>query len=297
MTERRELPLRLLTAEENLMLQERVWSLLVWQTARYTMGDSTSVPAETARALLESIRVSLELYIGENGLSPEALLREEPEGLLRAAETAVRRQVERARLQYARARRCRFQEESAALTDTLTSVSGFFRDYDARYFAAELPCDIDYQLCHPVPEETRGVLYLREYLRRLLTEDAFLRRFDPAAVRRLLSAVCPTHRELLVNLYEPVADAALGLTLTEGALAGLDMTAAGQGALTELLSPRRPAERLHLLDCAAQTLARRLELPPFGAAYLRKTARGLHPRMEAVLEAGGSWQACFPAFS
>lgn len=297
MTRRNELPALPLTQDETLALQARLWRLLARQAELYTMGESTSVPVETAEALLASIRFSLELYARESGLPPQALLAGDAEALLRAAEETVRRQMARTRLLYERACRCRFREENCSLDDTLTGIAVFFRAYDPKYFAAELPCDIDYQLCRPVPEELRGVAYLRRYLETLVGEDSFLRRFAPGAVRRVLGAAAPDHKELLVNLYEPVATAALGLTMVEGELFGLDLTAAGQDRLTALLAPLRPTQRAAVVERAASTLARRLELGQAGTAYLGELARALPPRMEAVLAAGGQWQSLFPAFS
>ena len=196
----------------------------------------------------------------------------------------VRRQMARTRLQYQRACRCIYQEESLSLRETVTGIGTFFHAYDPYFFAAEVPCDIDYQLAHPVPDSLVGVAWLRDYLDRLLTEDTILRRFPPEAVRRVLASSSPDHRELLVNLYEPAADAALGVTMTEG-------------SLTALLIPLTPAGRRLALERAGETLARRLELPAGAAAYLRETALALAPRLDAVLDSGGDWQAVFPAFT
>ena len=191
--------------------------------------------------------------------------------------------------------RCVLRSENRSLEETLRSIGGFFRAYDTRFFAAEVPCDIDYQLCRPVNEELEGVLYVRAYLEQLVTENAFLRRFDPAAVRWVLTAACPgDHRELLVNLYEPVAAAALGLTLTEGDIGGLSQTPEGWACLTELLAPPGRDRRRHLLEQAGERLARRLELGLAGAACLTTFARDLVPRVEAVLDSGTGWQGIFP---
>ena len=139
------------------------------------------------------------------------------------------------------------------------------------------------------------MLYVRAYLEQLVTENAFLRRFDPAAVRWVLTAACPgDHRELLVNLYEPVAAAALGLTLTEGDIGGLSQTPEGWACLTELLAPPGRDRRRHLLEQAGERLARRLELGLAGAACLTTFARYLVPRVEAVLDSGTGWQGIFP---
>lgn len=284
-----------LTEEEALVYQARLWQLLARQAERYTMGESTSLRRETAQALLESIGLSLEAHFREQRFSPRALLTEDPEELLRAAETTVRRQVERTRLLYSRACRCVLQEESFSLRETLNSIGSFFRTYDPRFFAGEIPCDIDYQLSRPVDENLRGVWYLRAWLEQLVTEDAFLRHFDPAAVRRLLAAVCPEgHRELLVNLYEPAAAAALGLTMTEGPLDGLSQTQAGWAYLTALLETPDREKRRQTMEQAGECLARRLELGPQGTASLMKCAQDLLPRIGAVLESGNSWQGLFP---
>lgn len=285
--------IRSLTAAEREQLRGRLWQMLVRQAALYT--DSTSLPEETARALWASIRFSLELYLEETG--PTSLLAGEPDALLREAERTVRRKVARTRLLYLRACRCYFQEESLSLSETLAGIGVFFQAYDPKYFAAEIPCDIDYQLACPVPESLEGISYIHAYLTRLLTEDTVLRRLHPEAVRRLLEAVCPAHRELLVNLYEPAAAAAIGVTLTEGDLFTLDITPAGQARLGDLLGPLSTNAWLRLLLQAGERLARRLEVGPAAAEYLRQSARDLLPRVEAVLDSGGDWQGLFPAMA
>lgn len=289
-----DLTARLLEADRQAW-QMKLWELLRLQTERYTMGQSTSIRSDTAQMLLRSICFSLDQL---HQVQPERdLLREPPDVLLREAAETVRRQTARTRFQYRRACGCLYQEESLSLRDTLRGIGGFFRDYDPQFFAAEVPCDIDYQLAHPVPDSLLGVAWLRDYLDRLLTEDTILRRFHPEAVRRVLASSSPDHRELLVNLYEPAAAAALGVTMTEGSLFTLDITAAGQAALTALLEPLPLAGRRLALERAGENLARRLELPAAAAVYLRETALALAPRLDAVLASGGDWQAVFPAFS
>ena len=280
---------------DRLAWQARLWELLRLRTERYTMGQSTSLRTETAQAMLRSICFSLDQL--HRAAPSRDLLREMPDDLVREAAAEVCRQTARARFQYRRACRCLYQEESIALRDTLRGIGEFFHNYDPHFFAAEVPCDIDYQLAHPVPDNLEGVAWIRDYLDRLLTEDAILRCFHPDAVRRVLSAVCPSHRELLVNLYEPVAEAALGVTMTEGNLFELDITAAGQWRLSEFLAPLSSDSRQLFLKRTGETLARRLELSSGAAAYLRETALALAPRLEAVLTSGGNWQAVFPAFS
>ena len=284
-----------LSENDRLAWQAKLWELLRLQTERYTSGQSTSVRADTAQMLLRSLCFSLDQL--HQAQPNRELLWETPDVLLREAAEVVRRQTARTRLQYRRACRYLYQEESLSLWETLRGISGFFHDYDPQFFAAEVPCDIDYQLDQPVPDDLVGVAWLRDYLDRLLTEDAVLRRFCPDAVRRVLAASCPDHRELLVNLYGTVVDAALGVTMAEGDLFELDIKAAGQAALTTYLAPMSAGSRRLVLERAGETLSRRLELSAGAAAYLRTTALALAPRVEAVLASGEDWQAIFPAFS
>ena len=288
---------RALSPQEEERLQTVLWGLLRRQAALYTRD--TSLPEETVRELLASIRFSLNWYLGETNQSPAVLLEEEPERLLRRAETQLWRQVELTRRRYQLALATSPVEESRSLKETLAGIAPFFRAYDVRYFAHRLPdaCDIDYQLSQPVPEERQGVVYLRDYLERLLLENAVLGRFPKAAARRVLGELCPGYRLLPVNLYELVAEAAIGVTLVDGDWSALDMTGAGQARLTTLLARLSVEERGTLLRRAGETLASRLELPGQATAYLTRTALNLAPRMEAVLANGGEWQALFPAFS
>lgn len=288
---------RVLTPREEEWVQAAFWGLLRRQVALYTRD--TSLAEETARELLASIRFSLEWYLGETNQPLDALLEEEPERLLRQAEAGLWRQVELTRRRYRLALTTSPVEESRSLKETLAGIAPFFQAYDVRYFAHRLPdaCDIDYPLSQPVPEERQGVVYLREYLERLLLENAVLGRFPKAAAARVLGALCPGYRLVPVNLYELVAGAAIGVTLVEGDWSALDMKRPGQAGLTALLASRSAAERLTLLRQAGERLASRLELPGQAAAYLTRTAVDLAPRMEAVQANGGEWQGLFPAFS
>lgn len=41
----------------------------------------------------------------------------------------------------------RLQIENTSYSDTLIEISNYFRKYDYRFFAHDIPCSIDYQLC------------------------------------------------------------------------------------------------------------------------------------------------------
>ena len=103
--------------------QMKLWELLRLQTERYTSGQSMSVRTDTAQMLLRSICFSLDQI---QQAQPERNLLQEPlDILLREGAEVVRRQTARTQLQYRRACRCLYQEESVSLRDTLRGIAAF----------------------------------------------------------------------------------------------------------------------------------------------------------------------------
>lgn len=276
-----------LTEEEALKIQEKLWRLLARRTGLYTMGDSSSVPAETAGELLNSICFTLSLCLKESG-SPVRLLASSDLGELFALGVrATEKQVERGKLLWKAACASVPNIDNISLRDTLGGIGGFFKRYDHRYFAHQIPCDIDYQLCRAVPDELHGIEYLNEYLSRIMIENEFLRKFDEHLVIRLLKSYCPDYKGLLINLYEPAAVNAAGLTLAGGDVFSLNITDADRTRLAALLAglPESSARKM-LSDCAVR-LCLALDIGDASQReYLTQTALGLWPRISAALPIG-----------
>lgn len=102
---------------------------------------------------------------------------------------------------------------SRSMRDTLASIGRSFECYEPSLLAHEMPCDIDYQLVHPVDEHLLGVDYVYEYLRRLWVENDLLGRFDAVSCQRVLDEELPEWPELVANLLAPVAERAVCLAL------------------------------------------------------------------------------------
>ena len=100
-----------------------------------------------------------------------------------------------------------FPVRHAEQPEKLFKALGFF------LFRTGDPLRHRHQLSQPVSEALRGVDYVNEWLRRLCLEQAFLDCFDPVLIRTVLEQSCPDYRNLLINLYEPVAVNALGLAI------------------------------------------------------------------------------------
>ena len=258
------------------------------QAQLYAPG-STSLPAETAAALTESILLTL----GADR-DPRALLAPDLPARLRRGQGRLRqkltifRRLLRTALATVPARHC------PALEETLESLRRFPARYDWRFFAQEIPCEIDYLLAQPVPETLRGIDYVNEWLRRLCLEQDFLRRFDRTLLRHFLSAAAPDDAFTPENLFEPAAVSALGLALLGEDPRGLFLPPPLRQRLERRLAPLSDTLRKKALTGAADALCDAMGLrSAFAVRYLRGTACALHPRLSAALDAGSA-AAIFP---
>ena len=129
----------------------------------------------------------------------------------------IRHKAEQARALWSQVRASVPRPTSRSMLDTLKSIGRSFDLYDPILSAHVVPCDIDYQLALPVPDSLLGIDYVHEYLRRLSIENSLLVHIEPGALTSLLDSWMPDWRDLVANLYEPVAYALLKSALMANA--------------------------------------------------------------------------------
>ena len=163
---------------------------------------------------------------------------------------------------------------SRSMLDTLKSISRSFDLYDPVLSAHVVPCDIDYQLALPVPESLLGIDYVHEYLRRLSIENSLLVRIEPEALASLLDSWMPDWRDLVANLYEPVAYALLKSTLMTNAaeVACPDGSSRQEGIDSDTSVSNARFSRASILQ-AASDVADNLALDVDARSYLFDFAR------------------------
>lgn len=275
-----------LTRQEEEQLQTSLLDLLAWQVRRYTHGESSSVPVETAQALLDSLCLTLGLDPAHPVERGRGLLAQDLQTALAAGQEHLRAQMARGKVLWADLRRAQMPGENRAMFDTLRSIGGFWRRYDPVYRAQEIPCDIDYQLALPVPETKQGVHYVNEYLARLGLENRFLRRYAREDLTPVWERYHPWYWEEVCNLFQPVAVNALGKAVLGAAPVPLTMTAGERAALAERFRDRTREEIGAILSAAARTLA---GAERDTAAYLTACARDLAGRLFALEDGSGVW--------
>ncbi|MEG1167498.1 MAG: DUF6179 domain-containing protein [Gordonibacter sp.] len=204
------------------VFQASLWQLLAKQMSLYTLGESSSLPEYDAHRLLSS--TCFVLGVDPADLDIAVMRAICAEGFDVAYERnlhAIEREVGCTETLWKEVCLTTPLLESVALKDTLESLRNFKARYVPRFFAHEIPADIDYPLCHPVNEAVEGVRYVNTYLERLIGENRFLQCFDLERCRSVLHAVHPQYGELIVNLFEPVATNAVGCALAEGEVRAL----------------------------------------------------------------------------
>lgn len=262
---------------------ESLYLLLEERIRRYTMGDSTSVPVDTARRLFESILYCLDLQRSAHrgDINDNANTRARwQDGV-----TIAKQHAKRAKLLLLQAQRTPPPLTNTAYCDTLSALPTFFAGYDPDFFAQEIPCSFDYPLCQPVSDAQLGPEYIQDYLRRLLAENTFLRAFSGEALLSLYEKYYIDYADLLVNLYLPAAEMAVLCALAGAPVHGLKLTPEQLLALNERLLKATVSEAQALIDESAENALFALQRSgTFLRDYLKKTARDLLVRLRAARE-------------
>lgn len=276
-----------LTNEDIVNIQIKLWKLLGKRTECFTMGDSSSVPVEIAEGLMKSISFTLSLYMKNTGKTPAFLLETaDMQELLKVSWREIELQMKTGRELLQKVKDSAPPVENISYKDTLKGIGVFFKKYDYRFFAHEIPCDIDYQLCHPLPDNLQGIEYINGYLNRLWTENRFCEHFNAERMVLLLKSYCPDYKGLLINLFEPVAVNAIGLALIGGDIFALDIGNNDRSTLLGYFKSWTKIEAMEALRLSADKLYHTLQLEDISICeYLQRTASELYYRIEAALPA------------
>ncbi len=290
MKEQREsgssLPAGLFSESDQLLLMSRLWELLARQTEKYTMGESSSVPAETAQELLSSLWYTLTVALDNEGVPYSALLTGELRPRLARGQQLLQARLVKLRTLWATACRTAPEIENAYYTDTLRGLGEYLSRYDWRFFAHRVPADIDYPLLVSPSEELSGLSYAEEYLKRILAENMLLRLFEQREVILILQTLTPEYKDCYLNLCEQPLANALGLALAGKPGRSPAVSDEDRRRLLTALGDKDIDGLRQALAQAADALCGELSLSSaFVRDYLSRFAADLAPRLEAALAA------------
>lgn len=258
-------------------ITEALYSLLSAQCKSFTGGQSSSLSVETVEALLSSICFSLSCFANKYGQN--ALLKIPPEKALEGARDILKKRIQLCKTLYLTLLRLPFQPDNVSYRDTVNGMENFFKKYDYYFFADQIPCDIDYQLCLPVSENLWGVDFLTEYIKRLICEGRFCGAFQRYEITALLANFGSRNDELLINVFTPVLSNALGRVLLGNDISTLEVTPDGIEKLFSMFAGLKYEEALPIVDKASKLLCSRVGFSGYNAEYVTESARTLIPRI------------------
>lgn len=258
-------------------ITEALYSLLSAQCKSFTGGQSSSLSVETVEALLSSICFSLSCFANKYGQN--ALLEIPPEKALEGARDILKKRIQLCKTLYLTLLRLPFQPDNVSYRDTVNGMENFFKKYDYYFFADQIPCDIDYQLCLPVSENLWGVEYLTEYIKRLICEGRFCGAFQRYEITALLANFGSRNHELLINVFTPVLSNALGRVLLGNDISTLEVTPNGIEKLFSMFAGLKYEEALPIVDKASKLLCSRVGFTGYNTEYVTESARTLIPRI------------------
>jgi hypothetical protein len=201
-----------LSAEETAALQNSLMDILGEEILYYTHGESSSVPAETAQSLLESMLYCITAYL--NTLpDPHAALRTRNiheiylDGL-----TLISQYVEEAKQLYAEAKATRIQTDLIAYNQTLDAIDKILQNYDPRFGAQNTtPLSTSPMLDYPLSKDdmsVTGIIYIINYLKQFIEENKFCAQYRKNYIRALLFTYGAKYnldyREMLINIPEVI---------------------------------------------------------------------------------------------
>lgn len=276
-----------LSGEDAQALTARLVDLLAWQTRKYTKGESTSVTVETAKELLASLRYTLAVVTEETGMPHKRLLTEELPPLIRQGQTILQARLEQTKRLWAAVCQTAPDIRNGYYADTLRGIGDYFERYDIYFFAHLKPPCIDYPLLITADESLQGLDFTEQYLKRVLTENLFLRCFDSHEVRELLLAADGDIEEAYLNLCEQPLINAMGLALLGRDAPRLRIGDAEREEIMALLQDKTQERRRRLLRSAVLDLCGTLHITDeWSRGYLTMFADSLLPRLDAALAAG-----------
>lgn len=258
-------------------ITEALYSLLSAQCKSFTGGQSSSLSVETVEALLSSICFSLSCFANKYGQN--ALLEIPLEKALEGARDILKKRIQLCKTLYLTLLRLPFQPDNVSYRDTVNGMENFFKKYDYYFFADQIPCDIDYQLCLPVSENLWGVEFLTEYIKRLICEGRFCGAFQRYEITALLANFGSRNDELLINVFTPVLSNALGRVLLGHDISTLEVTPDGIEKLFSMFAGLKYEEALPIVDKASKLLCSRVGFTGYNAEYVTESARTLIPRI------------------
>ncbi|HOJ49078.1 MAG TPA: DUF6179 domain-containing protein [Bacillota bacterium] len=213
--------------------------LLGERTNRYTNGESSSVPVETAQGISNSILYTLGVALKSYPTPDDALnaLLEAGVGPLYVkGRRLIDKKIQAAKRLYASMLKNMVVVDNLTYKSTLRDgIRGFFKIYDPEFSAQEICITADYPTFLPI-NDLAGIEYMHRYIKSLYYENKFCKLFPDSDIENLLYGYSEEYKHLVINIFGLVLTNALGRVMLGKNPLGLSISKDEAAHLEERLS-------------------------------------------------------------
>lgn len=205
---------RNLIEEKNIeLIYIQIKDLFIKQATKFTLGDSSSIPEETANDILSSISytIGIELQsINDFNKRLEILLSTPIESIFSIGLEKTKNMFKKAKLYYLQTKKHMLRINVVCYNDTLIhGIETFFQKYDCDFYSHCTPGSIDYPLAYD-KMDTIGIQYLFIYLKRVYLENLLCKRIKHSTLLTLLNNYDRNYGVLLFNIFKVILHNLIG---------------------------------------------------------------------------------------
>ena len=244
-------------------LQYECFVLLGEKIDRFTNGESSSVPVETAecisKSLLYTLGIALKSYPSPDD-AVNALLNTEIGQLYFKGRRLIDTKIQAAKRLYVSMLKSMITTDNDTYKSTLQGgIKGFFKLYRPDYSAQEVHITADYPPFYPITDLT-GIEFIHKYIKVLHYENMFCNLFPSDTIENLLHGYASDYKEQVVNIFGLVLTNALGCVLLGKDPLGLNIYREEADYLEERMSCLTKDQLAKKIQGAFSNLCENLEI-------------------------------------
>lgn len=204
-----------LKPEEVAAVQSRMMQMLGEEILYYTHGQSSSVSVETAQSLLESMLYCITAYLNTLPEPAAALTTRDLGELYQKGLDLINQYVKECETLLAEVKATRMQTDLIAYNNTVDSeIDELLQHYDPRFAAQNTtPLSAMAIISYPLSKDDMsitGIVYIKNYLTQLKSENKFCAKYSKNHIRSLLLTHGIKHhldyRDMLINIPELILE-------------------------------------------------------------------------------------------
>lgn len=219
--------LNMLTDSDIERIQFECIELLSYKVERYNMGDSSSIPIETAESIMKSNLYTIGLSL-KTFLCPDDAVKAIKENSIRSLYDSGRKNIDTKlkalKLLHELIIKNVIHIENYTYSSTvIDAIKGFFKIYNPDYASDEIHITADYPTYIPITD-LKGIEFIQKYLEYIYCENTFCGFFPSDNIHHLLCGYDENYADLIFNIFEHVLATAIGCKLLNIDAVSLNVT-------------------------------------------------------------------------